>query len=343
VAIAVKALIDVVDAIPPLDVPADLTEFLLRLRGPTLFKLRGRSSQRRRAVSVMLHGNEPSGFAAVHALLRAGDVPAVDTLIFVGAVESAREPPPFSRRMLPGRRDLNRCFHGPFLDPDGELAAELLALLRAEHPEALVDLHNNTGHNPCYGLGLHLDGPHLALGALFATKYVHTQLRLGTLVEAMDSVAPSVTIECGRAGDPAADAAAEAGLRRFLHAERLDQVVVTPEHLTVLVDPVRVRVATGTALAFSAEPDSSVPLTLHPAIDRHNFQLVPAGTPVGWLRRDAPWPFEAIDDRGEDISRELFQRDGEVLLLASSRIPIMMTTSPAAVAADCLCYMARAR
>ncbi len=49
--------------------------------------------------------------------------------------------------MLPGARDLNRCFVPPWSGPEGELAAEALRLLREAGCEALVDLHNNTGHN----------------------------------------------------------------------------------------------------------------------------------------------------------------------------------------------------
>lgn len=327
----------------PDDVAVACEDFLDQLPGPTLVRIRGRARDRRRVVTALLHGNEPSGLRAVHAYLRSGQQPAVDALVFLGAVEAARAQPRHSQRMLPDRRDLNRCFRPPYVGVDGEIAEEALERLTAESFEGAVDLHNNTGHNPAYGLGRQLDGVRLGLCALFAMRYVHTHLRLGTVVEVLDEIAPSITVECGRAGDPAADSTAEAGLRRFLEEDRIEPVVVGPEPITILVDPVRVRVRPGVSLAFSAQIRPKVALTLDLAIDRHNFQVLPAGTRLGWVHPGHAWPLEATDASSADVSRELFALEAGELVTKRSVVPIMMTTDPAAVAADCLCYLVRLR
>jgi predicted deacylase len=175
----------VVDA-DPAALPRDVDAFLDGLPGPTLLRLAGRDRGRVRVVAGTLHGNEPSGVRAIHHALRTV-VPAVDVLFFVGAVEAARAEPRFGRRMLPGRRDLNRCFRPPHHGDgeDGRVAEAVLAQVRAAHPEAVVDLHNNTGHNPAYAIGTAVDGPRLALGALFAERFVCSSVRLGTFVEAL--------------------------------------------------------------------------------------------------------------------------------------------------------------
>jgi hypothetical protein len=319
------------------------TALLARLGGPALLRLPGRDRGRTRALATLLHGNEPSGLRALHAWLRGGGTPAVDVLVFVGAVEAALAPPGFAHRMLPGRHDLNRCFRPPFEGAEGALADEALRALRAARPECLVDLHNNTGHNPAYGVTGPLDEACLALVGLFADRVVTSDLRLGTLTEAMATDAPSVTIECGRAGDPAADAVALSGLRRYLERERVTDPSPGAPALRVLEQPIRVTLRPGVSLAFSDTPHPGVDLTVRGDIDRHNFELLLPGVPVGWLGRPGLWPIEALDARGEDVSRAWFtERDG---LLETRRavVPIMMTTDARVAASDCLFYVVRER
>ena len=72
----------------------------------------GEDASRTRVVVALIHGNEPSGLRAAHSWLRAGQVPATNVLMVVAAVETVLAEGGFTHRMLPGRRDLNRCF-GP--------------------------------------------------------------------------------------------------------------------------------------------------------------------------------------------------------------------------------------
>jgi len=204
------------------DVPPSPEALLNRAGGPCLLRVRGRDRKRVRALSTLLHGNEPSGLRALHALLREGFVPAVDLIVFLGAVEAALTPPLFSFRALPDRPDLNRCFVPPFEQGERALAGEVLEHLHGAAPEALVDVHNTTGHTPPYGVGTIVADAQLHLVSFFARAYVHSDLRLGTLVEATEHAFPSIVIECGMAGDAASDALARAGLERFLGAESLE-------------------------------------------------------------------------------------------------------------------------
>jgi hypothetical protein len=321
-------------------VSSDPEAFLRALDGPTVFRVRGRDRSRCRVIAGLLHGNEPSGLRAIHRFLATAAPPAVDLLCFLGAVEAARAVPPL--RFPPGGRDLNRCFRPPFQGSEGRLAEEVLATLRGAHPEAVIDLHNNTGHNPAYGIGPHLDGARLALCALFARRYIHSHLRLGTFTEAFDGVAPALTIECGRAGDPAADQVAHAGLARFAALTALppppDQ-----ESVALFVEPMRICLRPGVDLTFAAAPDPAAHLTLDAEIDRHNFEVLPAGTRLGWVRPDAAWPLEAVAAGAPDQSRALFAIVAHELVARESITPVMMTTSAAAARADCLFYVVRRR
>lgn len=320
----------------PSALPAGAEAFLAALGGPAVIRVSGADRRRCRAVVTLLHGNEPSGVRALLGWLRAGVRPATDVLCVLGAVGAALRAPAFTHRMLRGERDLNRCFRPPFEGAQGALASAMLAALRAARPEALVDLHNNSGHNPPYAVVTGIDPLRARLAALFARRLVHSDIRLGSLMEATAELCPTATIECGRAGDPAADATARAGLERYLACERLERLPAPA--LSILERPVRVCVRAGVRLAFGAGPVTGSHLTLAADIDRHNFELMPAGTPIGWLGRGELWPLDARDAAGEDCSRELFRAADGVLCTRRPLTPIMMTTDAAMAMADCLFY-----
>ncbi len=174
--------------------PTDLEAFLRELRGPAWIVQPGRDRARHRVVATLLHGNEPSGTHAVLAWLRSGAVPAVDTSFFVASIAAALEPPAFSHRVLFGHRDLNRSFFPPFDGGEGALAEQVLRRIRGVAPEALVDIHNTTGATPPYGVGPKVDRARLALTALFAGRYVHSDLKLGALIEAVSDAFPSIVL-----------------------------------------------------------------------------------------------------------------------------------------------------
>jgi hypothetical protein len=319
-------------------VPEDVGAFLDGLDGPTLLRWRGLTPGRCRVVAGLLHGNEPSGLRAIHAALREGRPPAVDTWLFIGAVAAARSEPRFSCRQLPGGADLNRCFGPPFAGPEGAVARQVLDVLRPARPEAVLDLHNNTGHNPAYGVVTDIDGPRLVLTGLFAPRIVHSSLRLRTFAEAWDGICPAATIECGQAGTAQADATALAGLRRFLHLPALEAAPVGERPMEVFVSSVRVKLRSGLGLAFAPAPAREVALTLDPELDRHNFQVLPAGTPLGWVAAGVDWPIEAHDETGRECSREYFALAEGRLCAGRSFVPIMMTTNAQVAVTDCLFY-----
>jgi hypothetical protein len=318
--------------------PGSPEAWLRELGGPSVLHVAGRDSSRIRAVSTLLHGNEPSGLRAVHAWLRSGAEPAVNAFLFLGAVETALAEPVFSHRFLPGRRDLNRCFRPPFAAREGEIAGDLLERLRKAGPEAFLDIHNNTGHNPPYGVGPRAGAPELNLVALFGHRYVHSDLQLGAVIESTADDFPSVTVECGRAGDPAADAVALAGLEAFLGQDQLE-TEQRPEPMQLFTDPVRVAMRPGLRLAFGEGPASGADLTVTADVDRHNFDTLAPGTAIGWLGASGVWPILASTSHGEDHSQELFAARGGVLETRRPIVPIMMTTNPDVALADCLFYL----
>ncbi len=314
-----------------------LEGFLRDLGGPSWLQLPGRDRSRRRLVVSLLHGNEPSGVRAMHAWLAAGHQPAVDTVFYIGSVEAALADGGFEHRSLPGERDANRCYGTPQEDRQGRIAQAFMARFVRQPFEALIDIHNNTGHNPAYGIGYGDDPARLNLTALFADWYMHSDLRMHTLVEMTQAHCPSISVECGRAGDPAADAAALAGLERFLHLDALHLEQAPPAHLRVLHSPRRVQLKAGLSLSFAERPQAGIDLTLRGDIDRHNFAPLPAGSLLGWLE-GADLPVTAHGAGPADLAPTLFQVEQGCLRTRCEMIPIMMTTDAAVARSDCLFY-----
>lgn len=329
------------DAPAAADVPPHADAFLRRLAGPTALRIPGRDRSRTRVVVTLSHGNEPSGFRAVHGFLRSGTQPVTDALLLLTSVEAALLEPLYSHRQLSGRRDLNRCFRGPFDDPEGALAREVLAAIDTAKPEAVVDLHNNSGHNPPYALGPVAGPRELVISTFFGERFVVTQLEIGALVEVAPS--PVITVECGRGGDPRADEVATRGLARFLATDPLvsasGSVSARPSQL--LLDPVRVCLRTELSLAVADAPRPGAHFTLRADVDRHNFETLPAGTCLGWLAEGCGWPLEARGADGADRSHQLFALRGDALETRSTLVPIMMTTDPQQARSDCLFYAVR--
>lgn len=313
-------------------------EFLEILRGPTWLRLPGRDRSRSRAISTLLHGNEPSGIRALFHFIQSGQQPAVDLVCFVGAVDAALTPPGFAHRNLPGHKDLNRCFREPFNGPEGSIAEEVIKRFRQAKPEALIDLHNTSGSSPAYGVATQLGVAQKTLTSLFSNHLILTDLRLGTLMEATEFDFPTITVECGGARDSHSERVALEGLTQY--AESKSVIDLRPKYDTVSVfrHPVRVELREGSNVAYGTGPLSEANLTLRHDADRFNFGVLNPGEILGWLGANPLEVLSARDSAGQDRTREIFQEKSGCLVISQAGHILMMTTDPFIARSDCLFY-----
>jgi hypothetical protein len=317
----------------------DRSDFLRRLGGPACLFFSGDDSARTRALVTLLHGNEPSGVQALRRWLLAGQRPAVNLLCIVASVHAALEAPEFSHRMLPRARDLNRCFRPPFNDEQGQLAGEILELLRLHHPEAVVDMHNTSGSGPSFGVCTRLDRQHDALVSLFTRRLIVSHLELGALMEISDERCPTVTIEVGGRLDDAAHELAWEGLQRYATASR---VLAGDEDddigLEVLANPIRLELQDGVTLCYGEAPRPGHDITLCADIEHHNFGVVRCGTRLGWLQGDPRALFRAVDASGRCAVAALVRAENGELYPARDLKLFMITTNASIAETDCLFY-----
>ena len=316
----------------------NVEEFLEELGGPACLFLDGEDSGRTRGFVTLLHGNEPSGAMALFNWLKSGRRPAVNVVCIVASVNTALTSPRFSHRMLPGDRDLNRCFRPPFDGEQGALAEEILEILRMHRPEAVVDMHNTSGSGPAFGVCTYMDHQHDALVSLFTQRLIISNLGLGALMEISEHSYPTVTVEVGGRMDEEAHALAREGLERYFMAPQVLAKGETDWGLELLRDPIRLELNEDVRLTYAEQPCAAHDITLRPDIEHLNFGVVPMDMPLGWARGDIRRLFTAQDAGGRCAVSRLVRIQGEELYPAMNLKLFMITTNAAIATTDCLFY-----
>ncbi len=318
----------------PEDVDPNVNGFLQALQHPTVIALTGRDTSRHRVLVTLLHGNEPSGLEAVHQFLLSGEQPAVNVSVVLGSVHAAAAEPLFYHRMLPGDRDLNRCFEAPYSDGQAVLAKAILDYVRSCEPEAVIDLHNTSGSSPAFGVGIYENEEVMALTGLFVDKLIVTELRLGSLME-QEFGAPVVTVEAGGSADDAADSTAREGVRQFFTLKTL-----WSEHapVTVIRKSRRLELQPHSRIDYADRPLHDRDITLRADVDSFNFRLAQPDEALGWLGEDGYSHLRIGGEPGRSDVGDFFEeRDGCLFPRDTMQI-VMATTRPDIAASDCLFY-----
>ncbi len=324
----------------PHQVGESSVEFLHLLSGPTHIKLTGKDSSRSRAVVTLLHGNEPSGLHGVFEILRLGLKPAVDTHIYIGSVDAAKQAPGFIYRMLPHHKDLNRCFKFPFGDTEQDhLAREIIESLKSVNPECVIDIHNTSGSSPSFGVTTFMDSKHDALVSLFTHRMIVTDLSLGALMEISEAMMPTVTIECGGVQDPESNLMVTEGLSKYLTYDDVLSVGHTDMSLEFFHNPIRLELREGSEIAYGDHCLLQDGVTLLPEIEHFNFGFVTPETRLGFVSGGLTQNLTAKDVRGKESIGEYFElREGELYPRKILKL-FMVTTNPEIARKDCLFYL----
>ncbi len=323
------------------DIAPVAEQFLRQLAGPSCLFIPGRDRSRTRALVTLIHGNEPSGFRALHRWLRSGREPAVNIVAIVPSVQTALMAPHFSLRMLPGQRDLNRCFEPPHGDDEqGQTAAAIIDCLKKYQPECVVDLHNTSGSGPGFGVVISEDDAHAALVSLFSPHMIVTALRLGALMEISEHLFPTVTVECGGRRDDTAHELAWQGLQRYFNDE---QVLLTAyPRPYIFHNPVRLELQSGCSVAVNETPQPDFDVTLAPNVEQYNYDRVTPSQPLATVRAPLKTVFRARDHNGNDVLEELVEVREGVLYPRCELKLFMFTNDPTIARSDCLFYAVKA-
>ncbi|MEZ5454254.1 MAG: M14 family metallopeptidase [Thiothrix sp.] len=301
---------------------------------PTLLHLQGKRAPPL-FVSILLHGNEDTGFFAIQQLLRKyQDQPLPRSLsVFFGNIEAAT----FGMRRLEGQPDYNRVWPGGDLDDceEAELMRQVTDSMADKGLFASIDVHNNTGKNPHYGCINVLDNRSLQLARLFSNIVVFFETPRGVQSMAMAQYCPSVTVECGKPGVAQGVEHVLEFLDAALHLQELPDHPLPPQDVNIYQTVARVTLPEEHSFSFS-NPEADIHLL--PALDRYNFSELSAGTAfASTCHPDAS--LQAWDDEDVDVSEHFFIRTNDSIELKQALMPAMLTLDETIIRQDCLCYL----
>ena len=306
------------------------------LPGPTLIHLEGRV-QRPIVVGVLQHGNETTGWEAVRRLLKSHyerDQLPRSLTIFIGNPVAAKH----RLRRLDDQPDFNRCWPG-----GKEKDSAYTRLFRQVHdrllqlrPLACIDIHNNTGLNPHYAAVNRIRNDYLRLASMFSSKVAYFTIPMGTLSHSMSEFCPSLTLECGQAGETHGTDHSMAFLESCLHLEgiSLNSVDADAVHLFHMVATVNVNPEA--LFGFGNVPAD---VAFQEELDLYNFDELPPGTSWGRINNPEIQPLIAKNNDGKDVTDRFFDFSGGCVVTRREIMPSMLTLDRRVIQQDCLCYL----
>lgn len=292
------------------DVPANALAD--ELGDPTLFDLR-KGDARPLFVSVLVHGNEVSGWDAVRELL--DEFRETSSMLFLGNLEAARH----DVRALPGRADFNRVWEGGD-SAEAAVARDVTALVAAANPYLALDIHNNTGKTPPYSVICRTDPKTLEFAEAFAERALLASQPDGFQTQRFSRFCTAVTVEVGTPDDPESTTRTRDFLVRLFEGNPQPPGNGRESRNLLLFETVaRVTVTDNTII--------------EPATQRFNFRHAPAGTP---LTRSGMLNAQSAD--GSDVADRYFAPDNQTAVLTRPTTLAMYTGDLDSARRDCLCY-----
>ena len=321
----------------PSDIPQDAADFLRQLKVSTIIEIPGLDDSRNRTLATLSHGNESSGFKALHKWLREGRTPTVDITVVLGGVEAALKEPLFYYRHLPDQRDFNRCFHPPYDDSQGRKAQAVLERIQKDRPEALVDMHNTSGATPAFAVSCGRDSREQALAGIFVDTLLVSELRMGALMEA-DIPCPVVTVEVGGSEDPGSLTVAQKGLEHFFCDEYLFS---NPRSVSLIKNPMRLELKISGRLTHGDGPLDDSDVVLRDDIESLNFTPLGRDEHLGWVGERGASHLRIRTKDGTCGIEDYFTIQESRLYPKSPVILFMATLRDDIAVSDCLFYFVR--
>jgi hypothetical protein len=332
-------MLTVLDHLPDQLLTLEAHQLYDRLGGPTLIHLPGRRDPAL-FVSVLLHGNEITGWQAVRRLLlhyAQRELPRSLSL-FIGNVQAARQ----GQRRLDGQPDYNRIW-GPGSTPEHAIAQAVIQQMQHRRVFASIDIHNNTGTNPHYACVNYLDAPSLHLAALFGRTVLYFTKPEGVQSMAFGHFCPAVTLECGKPDQPHGSQHAYEFLEACLHLSGIPQRPVLSQDIDLFHSVAIVKIPDQVSFSFGEEGplqdiDGSLShIRFPPDLDHLNFQEIPPHTRIGWTNNG--FHLNVQNEQGQNVAdRFFYAQDGEIRTTVPL-MPGMLTLNSRIIRQDCLCYL----
>ena len=294
---------------------------------PTLFHLKGKKPEYL-FVSVLLHGNEVTGWEAMRTLLSQQQLTR-GILLFIGNIKAAKH----SLRKLPDQQDHNRIWHDCATE-ECKMATALIKRIKYFNIFASVDIHNNTGINPHYACVTDLEEHHLQLAVLFSRTVVFFTSPQEVLCRATSPISPAVTIEAGKTGEQHGVSHTIEYIESLLHIDHLPDRPPVEQDIEILESKATVYVPETASFSF----DNSVSdINFRSDLDCLNFSYLEKGTVIGETKNKTT--LKVIDKSKKIVTNEYFDIHKDKIVLNKNCILSMLTHDETIIRQDCLGYI----
>jgi succinylglutamate desuccinylase len=306
------------------------------LDGPALIHLEGNNPQPL-FVSVLLHGNEVTGWEAVRRLLKSHysfDRLPRSLCLLIGNTRAAKH----RLRRLDEQLDYNRCWPGGIHEDSeiGKLFRQVTDRAVELAPIASVDIHNNTGLNPHYAAINRIRPEFLRLASYFSSKVVYFTMPRGAQSLAFSRFCPSTTLECGQAGNVRGTDHTLGFLETCMHLPDLPTTPLEADDVHLFHMVATVRVHDDVLFGFGNVPTD---VAFREDLDELNFQELPGGISLGDINDCPSHPLIATDVDGKDVTGQYFRFDRNQVETVREIMPSMLTLDRRVIQQDCLGYL----
>ena len=302
---------------------------------PTLLHLQGTLPEAV-FISVLLHGNEDTGFYVIQELLRKYENTKLprSVSIFFGNTQAAKE----GLRLLDTQHDYNRVWPGTNYPhtQEANVMREIVNEMSSRDLFASIDIHNNTGLNPHYACINKLDNAFLHLATLFGPTVVYFLIPKGVQSMAFSNLCPSVTLECGKAGSQNSTSHALEFVDAVLHMNSIPDYHPAHKDIHLFHTIARVKVPDDVTFSFT---DNTADILFTNEFEKMNFSEMPTNTYLGKLNSTGAARLLAFNDDGKEIGEKIFHVIDDRIALKHSMMPAMLTLDERIIRQDCLCYL----
>ncbi|MCI0505290.1 MAG: M14 family metallopeptidase [Gammaproteobacteria bacterium] len=329
-------MLNVISHIPNGLLTTPPTELFRLLDQPTLIHLTGQREPPL-FVSVLLHGNETSGYYAVQELLKKYQHAVLprSLSIFIGNIAAAK----FGKRRLDNQMDYNRIWPNSGYQPDAaeaRLMQQVLDEMRRRGVFVSIDIHNNTGLNPHYACVNRMDNAFYQLAILFSRTVIYFIRPEGVQSRAFAEICPAVTVECGKTEHRLGITHALEYIESCLGLSELPDRPVLKQDMDLFHTVATVKVPPGVNFSFT---ESTADICFRSDLENLNFCELPAGTGIAGIRRPDIKPLIVTDEDGNEVYERFFHINQHRLVTRCDIMPSMLTIESDIIRKDCLCYL----
>ncbi|MAE58039.1 MAG: hypothetical protein CME69_04115 [Halobacteriovorax sp.] len=276
-------------------------------------------------ISSLLHGNEHSGVMSVQELLQSTEKLDRDLILFFGNIKAAK----YGKRHLDSQLDYNRIWtsNSPFVK-------KTLAYLEEHDVELCIDLHNNTGNNPCYSCISQKSIEHYNLAYQFSDKIVYFTDPIDALSVVLSKKWPSVTIEAGKSGDPVGIYKTVNFLKKVIQGIDLKAPLEVKPRVFHTIGKIRVDI--DDPVTFEEDEFKGDGFLFRHDLETLNFSKLSGDS---WIGRSEKLP--VIENYSKDPNRSLdyFELQDDLIVCKKPFIPAMLTHDIEIIYSDCLGYI----